>query len=159
MIKKTKQFLFFAVLIGAFVIFGNSNLFGQTQKLTIANLKGAGYEGCGCSFQTLTEAKKPRSSKIVFWSEDEKTAILNIDGKDTSFKSVKKAKRPLKPKIGSRFSDEYAANGITVKIDYLITRVCLKGEEDCEATSYDATITAVRGKLKTIVKTKGACGC
>lgn len=156
---KTKQFLFFAVLICTFVVFGTAQTFAQTEKLIVSNLKGAGYEGCGCGFQTLTEAKKPRSTKILFWSEDEKTAILNINGKDTTFKSVKKGKRPLNWKIGARFSDEYAAGGVTVKIDYLTTRVCKRGEEDCEATSYDATITVTRSKLKTIVKTKGACGC
>jgi hypothetical protein len=97
--------------------------------------------------------------KIVFWSEDRKTAVLNVNGKDTTFKLVKEGKRPTNQKIGSRFSDQYAANGITINIDYLTTHVCKPGEEDCEATSYNATIAATKGKLKTIIKTKGACGC
>lgn len=156
---KTKNFLFYTVLIAAFIGFGNVQSFAQTQKLIVGNLKGTDYLGCGCSFQTLAEAKKPRSQKIVFWSEFDKKAVLNINGKDTTFKLVKEGKRPAKEKIGSRFSDEYAANGITIRLDYLTTRVCLKGEEECEATSYDVTITATKGDLKTIVKTKGACGC
>jgi hypothetical protein len=156
---KTKHFLIFSFLVFSFAAFANNQTFAQTQKLTMANLKGSDYSGCGCSFQNLAEAKKPQSTKIIFWSEDGNTAILNVNGKDTEFKLVKEGKRPTNQKIGSRFSDEYAANGITVNIDYLITRVCLKGEEDCEATSYDATITATRGKIKSIVKTKGACGC
>jgi hypothetical protein len=154
---KIKHLFIYVTLIFVFVAFNNSQTFAQ--KLTISNLKGSGYEGCGCAFQTVAEAKKPRSEKIVFWSEDRDTAILNVNGKDSAFKLAKEGKRPTNQKIGSRFFDEYAANGITVKIDYLTTRVCLKGEEECEATSYDATITATKGKLKTIVKTKGACGC
>ena len=156
---KTKQFSIFLFLVFSFAAFVNNQAFAQKQKLTMANLKGSDYMGCGCSFQNLTEAKKPQSTKIVFWSEDRNSAILNVNGKDTEFKIVKEGKRPINQKIGSRFSDEYAANGITVKIDYLITRVCLKGEEDCEATFYDVMITATKGELKTIVKTKGACGC
>ncbi len=154
---KTKHFFIYAALIFASIAFNYSQAFAQ--KLTVSNLKGSDYLGCGCAFQTLTEAKKPRSQKIVFWSEDRDTAILNVNGKDSAFKLAKEGKRPTNQKIGSHFSDEYAANGITLKIDYLTTRVCLKGEEECEATSYDATITAIKGKLKTIVKTKGACGC
>ncbi len=156
---KTKCFLIFVFLIFSFIIFGNNQLFAQAKKLTVSNLKGSDYLGCGCSFQTLAEAEKPRSMKIVFWLEDRETAVLNVNGKDTTFKLVKEGKRPTNQKIGSRFSDEYAASGITIKIDYLTTRLCKPGEEDCEATSYDAMITATKGKLKTIVKTKGACGC
>ncbi|CAN5197799.1 hypothetical protein BH20ACI1_BH20ACI1_14690 [soil metagenome] len=156
---KSKNFFALVFLLVVFVAFGSAQIFAQTQKLTIGNLKGKDYLGCGCAFQTLAEAKKPRSQKIVFWSEFDKKAILNINGKDTTFKLVKEGKRPSKEKIGSRFSDEYAANGITVKVDYLTTRVCLKGEEECEATSYDVTITVLKGNLKTVVKTKGACGC
>lgn len=156
---KTKYFLSYVVLIFCFIVFGNATAFAQTQKLNVGNLKSTDYEGCGCSFQTLAEAKKPRSQKIVFWSEDYRTAILNINGKDTEFKLTKKGKLPAKEKIGSRHTDVYAANGITVKVNYLTTRVCLKGDKECEATSYDVTITASKGDIKTIVKTKGACGC
>ena len=156
---KIKFFLFFVVLFISFTAFGSAAAFAQTQKLTVGNLKGTDYSGCGCSFQTLAEAKKPRSQKIVFWSEDYRAAILNINGKDTTFKLVKKGKLSAKEKIGSRHTDEYTANGITVKVDYLTTRVCLKGDEECEATFYDVTITVLKGGIKTIVKTKGACGC
>lgn len=156
---KSKYFSAFTFLIVMFSAFGGTQTFAQTQKLTVGNLKGSDYLGCGCSFQTLTEAKKPHSQKIVFWSEYDNKAILNINGKDTKFKLTKKGKRPSKEKIGSRHSDEYTANGIIVKVDYLTTRICLKGEEECEATSYNVTITASKGNLKTIVKTKGACGC
>lgn len=137
----------------------NEKIFAQTQTLTIGNLKGTDYIGCGCSFQNLAEAKKSNSQKIVFWSEDYRTAILNINGKDTKFKLTKSGKRPVKEKVGSRFTDEFAANGIIIKVDYLTTRVCVKGDEECEATSYDVTITALKGDTKTIIKTKGACGC
>lgn len=155
----TKHFLIFTFLVFSFAAFANNQAFAQTQKLTIGNLKGSDYSGCGCSLQTLAEAKKLQSMKMIFWSEDEKTAVFNINGKDTTLKRIKKGKRPANEKIGTRFSDEYAANGITIKIDYLTMRVCLRGEESCETTSYDATITATKGKLKSIVKTKGMCGC
>ena len=147
------------LLILMSAVFVNKQTFAQQQKLTIGNLKGTDYVGCGCAFQTLQEARKPRSQKIVFWSEDEKTAVINVNGKDSEFNLVKKGKRPTREKIGSRFSDEYSINGITVKVDYLTTRVCLKGEEECEATFYDVTITASKGVAKTVLKTKGACGC
>lgn len=156
---KAKYFFASVFLLFIFIAFGSTRTFAQTQKLAVANLKGKDYLGCGCAFQTLAETKKSRSQKIVFWSEFDKKAILNINGKDTTFKLVKEGKRPAKQKIGSRFSDEYAAYGITVKVDYLTTRVCLKGDEECEATSYDVIITASKGNNKTIVKTKGACGC
>ena len=156
---KSKFVFEFIFLLIIFAVFGGTQTFAQNQKLTVGNLKGNDYLGCGCAFQTLAEAKKPRSQKIVFWSEFEKKAVLNINGKDTTFTLVKEGKRPAKEKIGSRFYEEYTANGITIRLDYLTTRVCLKGEEECEATSYDVTITAAKGNLKTIVKTKGACGC
>lgn len=156
---KSEYYLPSVFLFAVIIAFCTANSFAQTQKLTVGNLQGADYVGCGCAFQSLAEAKKPRSQKIVFWSEDEKTAILNINGKDTEFKLVKKGKRRESEKIGSRHSDEFTANGIKAKVDYLTTRVCLKGEEDCESTSYDVTITLMKGDLKKAVKTKGSCGC
>ena len=156
---KLKYFTAFLFLLFMSAIFGSVQTFAQTQKLTVGNLKGTNYSGCGCSSQTLAEAKNPRSEKIVFWSEDGKTAIFNISGKDTVFKLVKRGKLAARERVGSRHDDEFAANGITIKVDYLTTRMCLKNEEDCEATFYDVTITAVKGNLKTIVKTKGSCGC
>lgn len=155
----SKNLLIYTFIIFAFVVCGSGQTFAQAPKPIVSNLRGSGYLGCGCAFQTLTEAKKPRSQRIVFWSEDEREAILNVNGRDTTFKLTKQGKRPRNQKIGTRYFDEYAANGMTVKIDYLITRICLKGEEDCEATSFDATITVAKGKLKTVTKTKGACGC
>ena len=156
---RTKHFLISTFLVFLFAVFTNNQTFAQAQKLTLANLKGSEYMGCGCSLQTLAEAKKPQSIKIVFWSESDKTAVFNINGKDTIFKRIQKGNRPPNKKIGTRFSDQYAAGSITIKIDYVTTRVCLPGEEECEATFYDATITATKGKLKTIMKTKGDCGC
>lgn len=156
---KTKYFFASVFLFLLLIAFGNTQTFAQTQKLAVGNLKGNGHLGCGCAFQTLAEAKKPRSQKIVFWSEFDKKAVLNINGKDTIFKVVKEGKRPAKQKIGSRFTDEYAANGITVKVDYLTTHICLKDDLEYEATSYDLAIMASKGNIKTIVKTRGACGC
>ena len=156
---KTRTVAIYLVTLLAIFVFVEGEAFAQTQKLTISNIKNDDYGGCGCGFQSLAEAKKRNSTKMVFWSEDEKTAIVNINGRDTTFKLTRRGQRPRVLKVGNRFSDEYASGGIILKIDYTVTHVCRRGDEGCEATSYDVTMTAVRGKTRTVLKTKGACGC
>ena len=129
--------------------------------LSVSNLVGKNYVGCGCSGITLKEAKKKGKKKLFFWSEskqnsDNKTLFMNINGKDTELKLRKKGNRPEKEKIGTHFTDEYEADGTKVVLDYRTKKLPCDG---CEGTDYDVTATIIgkyNGKVLTLL---GSCGC
>jgi hypothetical protein len=115
-------------------------------------------DGCGCSFQTPTEAKKKNSTKYLFSSglETSSPAFMNIDGKDVRLKRVKSTEKVYKkPKVGDRFYEVYQAKGLKVRIDYVDTTSRLRDE----GRDYNLTITVTKGKQKKVITAKGGCGC
>ncbi len=139
---------------------------GETQRkpvkqaVKVSNLVGSGYSGCGCSGWRF-EDLKDNSKKPMFWSEfksdgSPETLIMNIGGKDTELKLLKKAPRPEKEKVGDKFSDEYLADGMKVVLEYTTKKLPC---EECEGTDYDVVATVIgeySGKVMTLF---GSCGC
>jgi hypothetical protein len=126
----------------------------------IANIRDSSVvEGCGCYFQFPAEWKKKGSDKYVFMEGiDDEGAWMNIDGKDVNLKLVGSSERSVWG-VGARSSKRYRANGIAVRIDRVVTRVCRPGDEECESTDYDATFTVTKAGRKRMIKAKGVCGC
>ena len=109
---------------------------------------------CGCAFEHLT-----RTRGYTFASDAEgREAWMNIDGEDVKLK-LTSATRAKAERIGSRYTEEYEANGIHVRIVRIVNRLCIPYSPDCETTGYDVIITVrKRGRTET-VKAKGQCGC
>ena len=129
--------------------------------LKIANLKDSSViDGCGCYLQFPAEGQK-RFEKYVFMADiDEKEAWMNIEGRDVKLRlvdSIRDANRRVK--VGDRSSRTYRAGDITVRVAYVVTRVCKPDDESCESTDYDATISVTKGDRRGQVKARGSCGC
>jgi len=61
--------------------------------------------------------------------------------------------------LGSRYSETYVWKDVTIGIDFQITSVCSKNDEDCEGTDLDATLTAKRGAQVQTLSLAGYSGC
>ena len=162
--KVTAAMLLLAVVILASVtIVGQktaSSLKAVQQPLRVSNIKDTSVvDGCGCYFQFPSEWEKKAFDKNVFMQSIDGTAAwMNIDGKDVRLMPDGPGKGSGE-KVGSRSSEKYKATGISVLIDFVVTRVCDPDDESCESTSYDATFTVTKAGRKRVVKAKGLCGC
>lgn len=123
-------------------------------KIGIIKSPGRFLDECGCSLRFL--ADKNNHSRCVFLSDLDDNARMNIDGKDVKLTFGGRIVDKGRVRIGSRSTEFWDADGVVVKIDYVVTRL---SSEDYEANDYIATITATRGKQKRIVKLVGSCGC
>jgi hypothetical protein len=93
-------------------------------------------QGSGCSLQ------RKGNKGYVFWSAFEKSALMNIDGKDRVLKLV--SVNPSAPRAtnkGDRSTEIYKSGKMTVRIDRVVTRVCRKGDQECEVTGYNGKMT------------------
>jgi hypothetical protein len=126
----------------------------------VANIRDASVvDGCGCYFQFPAEWRKKQSDKYVFMEGiDDEGAWMNIDGKDVNLKLVGPGRGP-DLRVGSRSSKRYEANGVAVRVDLVVTRVCRPDDEQCESTDYAATFTVTRAGRTRVIKAKGVCGC
>ena len=126
----------------------------------VANIKDTSVvDGCGCYFQFPAEWKQKQSDKYVFMEGiDDEGAWMNIDGKDMKLELVGSSNESVWG-VGSRSYKRYRANGITVRVDNVVTRICKPGDEQCESTDYDATFTVTKAGRKRVIKAKGVCGC
>ena len=165
--------LLFSVLfhnspMSGFTVEASARIVGQgktpstqvSPPLEIADIRDPSVvDGCGCYFQLPAERKKKRSDKYVFMEGlDGEGAWMNIDGKDMKLSLIGSTKG-LVGGVGTRSHTRYRANGIAVRVDFVVTRVCGPDDENCESTDYDATFTVTKGGRKRIVKAKGVCGC
>ncbi len=117
----------------------------------IQNMKEV--EGAGCSLHRQGEQKK-----VVFWSESEKSALMNIDGKDRRLQLVSKTRSLQRVKKGDRSTLIYKAGKINVRIDRVATFVCPRGSQECEVTGYNAKIKLNIGDRQQIMAVEGDCG-
>jgi hypothetical protein len=110
-------------------------------------------QGAGCDLH-----RKGKKGS-VFWSAFEKSALMNIDGKDRVLKLI--SVNPSEPRVekkGDRSTEIYKSGKITVRIDRVATRVCRQGELDCSTTSYDGKIGLRIGSRQQTILVEGDCG-
>jgi hypothetical protein len=109
-------------------------------------------QGAGCSFQR--KGKKG----YVFWSAFEKSALVNIDGKDRRLQLVSETLSKVSGKKGSQSTVIYKSGKMTVRIDRVATRVCRQGDQECESTSYDGKLKLRIGDKQQVIAVEGICG-
>jgi hypothetical protein len=151
----------FAVAIGAVTsAIAQGGVSPAKSPPRVENIRDASVvEGCGCYFQFPAEWKNKQSDKYVFMEGiDDEGAWMNIGGKDVNLKLVGSNDKSVFG-VGARSSKRYGANGIAVRVDLVVTRVCKPGDEQCESTDYDATFTVTKAGRKRVIKAKGVCGC
>ncbi len=133
--------------------------FGQIKIGELKNSDRA--EGCSCSFQVPSEARKRNSTKFIFVSElGSDVGWMNLNGRDIRLKLIRSTQNARgRIRVGDRFYEEYSGSGFSVRIDYTVTRVCPPRDEGCEWTKYNVTITASKGSSSQSIKGAGECGC
>lgn len=100
--------------------------------------------------------------RYIFFSsieDDDKTAWMDVDGKDIKLKLVKSSESKRRERVGTRSSMTYAAGDLTVSITLVATRVSKPNDENCESTDYKATFRLKRGTERRVIGAVGWCGC
>ncbi len=144
------------------VVLGTVSAQSASKRGLVANLKNnAVAEGCGCYFRfrgTPTNAQR-----YLFFSsiaeDDEKTAWMNIEGRDVKLSLAGKRDPKGRERVGNRSTRRYVADDISVEATYIATRVCKRDDDSCESTDYSATFVVRRGATTQVVKAVGGCGC
>ncbi len=130
------------------------------QRRLVGNLQNnAVADGCGCYFQF--RGTPQNIDRYIFFSgiEDEKTAWMNIAGRDVKLVLKKDTGINTRERVGSRSTVEYAAGDVRVNGTYTVTAVCDPNDESCESTQYSATFVVRKGKRSEVVRAVGSCGC
>jgi hypothetical protein len=110
-------------------------------------------QGAGCSLQ------RKGNKGYVFWSAFDKSALMNIGGKDRVLKLVSvNPSEPQAAKKGDRSTEIYKSGKMTVRIDRVATRVCRKGDQECEVTGYNGKMTLKIGDRQQTIAVEGDCG-
>ena len=139
-------------------------VFGQnaSKRSLVANLKNnTVIDGCGCYFQVRGTTRN--AQRYVLFSsieeDDEKTAWMNIEGRDVKLSLARKMDPKNRGRVGSRSTRRYVAGDISVDATYIATRICKRDDESCESTDYSATLVVRKGARSQVVKAVGGCGC
>ena len=135
--------------------FGNA-VHAQSQKLKLDYVDPGGY-GCGCSMSR--NAAEERKMKFILVAPMDDATYIQLNGKQITLRPVAVSRLKRRERVGDRSWETYTDGDVTVRIDYVVTRVCGPREEGCEVTNYRATMTVSRGKQRIVVKGIAACGC
>jgi hypothetical protein len=136
---------------------------GQTasKRGMVANLENQRVaDGCGCYFRF--RGTPVTADQYMFFSsieDDEKSAWMNIDGRDVKLQLTKKVDAPRGERVGMRSTRRYEAEDVFVDATYVVTRVCRRNDESCESTGYAATFVLRKGSKRQLAKAVGSCGC
>lgn len=154
------------LLLAIFALFITGVVMGQprSKRKLVENLKREA--GSGCAGYFTFAGQSPYSPQIMFFESmgDENDTWMRIDGKDTQLKFVSRSE-PTKVgahgevRIGSRETEKYVAENISVEIIFTVTWVCPKSNESCESTGYSAIFKVRKGSRREIVRSKGIFGC
>ena len=128
----------------------------QSQKLELGYVDD-GVFGCGCSISR--NRSEERKLKFILETPMDDATYIQLNGKRVTLRQVAASKLRRRERVGDRSWETYAAGDVTVRVDYVVTRVCGPNEEDCEVTNYRATMTISRGKQRLVVKGVASCGC
>ncbi|MCM3905520.1 MAG: hypothetical protein ND866_27825 [Pyrinomonadaceae bacterium] len=144
------------------VVLGTVSGQNATKRSLVANLKdNAVADGCGCYFKFRGTPETAERYIFALSIEDDKTAWMNIGGRDVKLTLEKETglKGKEAERVGSRSRETYSSGDITVQGTYVVTRVCDPNDENCESTQYDVTFLVKKGTRSQVVKAVGSCGC
>ena len=144
----------FAILILT-VAFGNA-VYAQSQPLRLGYVDEGSF-GCGCSMSR--NASEARKLKFILVTPMDDATYIQLNDKRLTLRLVAESKRRRRERVGDRSWETYSDGDVTVRVDYVVTRVCGPREEGCEVTNYRATMTVSRGKQRIVVKGIADCGC
>ena len=97
--------------------------------------------------------------KFILVAPMDDATYIQLNGQRVKLRLVAESKRRRRERVGDRAWETYSAGDVTVRVDYVVTRVCGPREEGCEVTNYRTTMTISRGKQRMVVKGLASCGC
>jgi hypothetical protein len=121
----------------------------ENKSVSIGSIRNPGalkIQGTFCNLHLPKDRQKRDVFLSAYQSQFQSTAVMNIDGRDTTLKSLKE----VKTKRGSIAT--YRGENLNVKVNYIRT------SPENEGASYDATITVARGNKSKTLAVTGACG-
>jgi len=131
---------------------------GRLRIGLIDNAGGRYAAGCACSLQL--RSAKPASTVYVFLAEvanpETNRAWMRIDGEIVELALVSSSPHSWQDRKGTRHSETYRSGEISVRVDYVLTKPSLPGEE---LALYAATITVTKAARRATVRAVGECGC
>jgi len=154
--------LFLGLALDAVLIVGIIPAQTASKRGLVGNLKNKVVDGCGCYFKFRGTPRN--AERYIFFSsieEDQKTASMNIDGRDVKL-TLEKEEGPKgkeQERLAARSTARFVAGDIKVSATYIVTRVCKASDENCESTEYDATFVVRKDAKSQVVKAAGSCGC
>ena len=146
----------FAILAFTFACGNTVPAQSSSQKLELGYVDEGAF-GCGCSMSR--NASEERNMKFILVTPMDDATYIQLDGKRVTLRAVAASRQRRRERVGDRSWEKYSAGDITVRVDYVVTRVCGQREEGCEVTNYRATMTISRGKQRLVVKGIASCGC
>jgi hypothetical protein len=133
-------------------LWGNVSPAMAKPKLVNAIQNTRELQGAACSVSRADQ-------KIIFWSTDDREALMNINGRDVRLKLVSTSNTTEgRGKVGDRWVATYKSGKMVVKITRVTTFVCPIGDQECEVTRYAVTIKVRNGDRQETVKATGECG-
>ncbi len=119
-------------------------------------------DGCGCMLTAKDDrwqfANAYFRSEFVVDGKPE-TGWFNIHGKDINLPLKKRTPEHRPSQLGDHYQEIYAAQNISVTIDYVVVKKCPEWKESCESTGLNAELHAKQGSEKQTLSLKGNCGC
>ncbi len=121
----------------------------ENRSLSIGNIRNPNslqIQGTFCNLHRSSDRQKRDVFLSAYQSQFQSTALMNIDGRDKMFASV----REVKTQRGSIAT--YRGENFNLQVNYIRT------SPEYEGASYDATITVARGNKSKVLAVTGACG-
>jgi hypothetical protein len=153
--------LFSRCVLLTIVVLGSVSAQSASKRSLVANLKNNTVaEGCGCYFRF--RGTPQNAQHYLFFSsiaDYEKTAWMNIEGRDLKLSLTRKTDPQGRARIGGRSTRRYITDDISVGATYIATRVCKRDDESCESTDYSVALVVRKGTRVQVLKAVGVCGC
>jgi hypothetical protein len=153
MIKFVKLIVLLMTLVAIGVGQSKNNV---STKLQLGHVPDADF-GCGCYF-FRSKVDHPNRRYLLVEPMDE-PAYINLNGKTIRLHSVSSSKENRNERIGDRSWESYSGDGVSIRIDSVVTSICDPNDENCESTQYKTRMAVRRGKQIIVVNGFGVCGC
>jgi hypothetical protein len=145
------KLLYILILIAA-----TASIASAQSRLKLGHFEDTENE-CGCSLARNTS--NLRNHRVIFRGFFDETAQMNINGRRVKLRLSNASDEAHAFEVGDRSWETYAAPGVRVRVDFVISGVCPPSSENCEVTFYNAMITVRQRGRKIVVRTIGICGC
>ncbi len=132
------------------------NAFAQ-KSFKIGFIQGEYGIGCGDQIWLATNKKQSQNEEVIF-NTCLQQGLININGSDVELKSFKDYLPDKNFKVGRGGYQIWKGKNITVRLDYIITRLCPSNQESCSVYYYKGILEVNYNEKRRIVNIAGFGG-